>query len=345
MNFPKVSVIVPIYNVERYLDRCMQSLLSQTLKDIEIILVDDESPDNCPAMCDEYARIDSRIKVIHKKNGGLGFARNSGLEIASGEFVAFVDSDDYVDLKMFEVLYNEASSRKLDVLFCNFFELKKDGQIKEIIEVKKNEFYETKEDIFNFLLNMIGAEPSYYNDRRYSMSVWHGIYKYSVIHNNKIIFPTEREMISEDVIFHILFLSQSNNIGYLTNCFYYYCENPTSLTNIYRFDRYERYKILHCEIVRLLSELFPNELFKIKLSANRLLLGYIRAGVFYNKRDDIIRIVNDNYLIDMIKEYPYEKSNFRDKVFILTIKGQQLSLLELLFKLNRLKKKWKKILQ
>jgi len=93
---PKVSVIVPIYNVEKYFERCMRSLLNQTLKEIEIILVDDESPDNCPAMCDEYAGTDNRVKVIHKKNEGLGFARNSGLEIATGEYVAFVDSDDFV---------------------------------------------------------------------------------------------------------------------------------------------------------------------------------------------------------------------------------------------------------
>lgn len=94
MNDIKVSIIVPIYNVEKYLCRCMDSLLNQTLKDIEIIMVDDGSPDNCPQMCDEYAKKDSRVKVIHKKNAGLGEARNSGLKIISGKFVAFVDSDD-----------------------------------------------------------------------------------------------------------------------------------------------------------------------------------------------------------------------------------------------------------
>lgn len=97
MSNPKVSIIVPIYNVEKYLDRCMASLLNQTLEDIEIIMVDDGSPDRCPKMCDEYAKKDSRVKVVHKKNGGLGYARNSGLDVATGEYVAFVDSDDYVD--------------------------------------------------------------------------------------------------------------------------------------------------------------------------------------------------------------------------------------------------------
>ena len=90
----KVSVVVPVYNVEKYLDQCMNNLVNQSLQEIEIILVDDGSPDRVPEMCDEWAMKDNRIKVIHKKNEGLGYARNSGLEIAMGEYVTFVDSDD-----------------------------------------------------------------------------------------------------------------------------------------------------------------------------------------------------------------------------------------------------------
>ena len=101
MNQTKVSIIVPVYNVER----CLTSLINQTLKDIEIILVDDESPDNCPAICDDYAQKDPRIKVIHKKNQGLGMACNSGMENATGEYIAFCDSDDYVDNCMYENMY------------------------------------------------------------------------------------------------------------------------------------------------------------------------------------------------------------------------------------------------
>ena len=101
---PKVSVIVPIYNVEKYLDRCVTSIVNQTLHDIEIILVDDGSPDNCPQMCDEWAERDSRIRVVHKKNEGLGYARNSGMDLARGEYIAFVDSDDYVNENTYKKL-------------------------------------------------------------------------------------------------------------------------------------------------------------------------------------------------------------------------------------------------
>lgn len=95
---PKVSVIVPIYNVERYLERCVNSLLNQTLRNIEIILVDDGSPDGCPAMCDKFASMDNRVHVIHKENGGLSSARNEGLKYVTAEYYMFVDSDDWLDL-------------------------------------------------------------------------------------------------------------------------------------------------------------------------------------------------------------------------------------------------------
>lgn len=99
-----ISIIIPIYKVEQYLDECVTSIINQTYKDLEIILVDDGSPDSCPQMCDEWAKKDARIKVVHKKNGGLSSARNAGLRVATGEYIGFVDSDDYVDETMYEDL-------------------------------------------------------------------------------------------------------------------------------------------------------------------------------------------------------------------------------------------------
>ena len=98
---PQISVIVPVYNVQRYLRRCVDSILSQTFSNLEVILVDDGSPDRCGAICDEYAAADPRVKVIHKPNGGLSSARNAGIEAAAGEYLAFVDSDDWLDADMF----------------------------------------------------------------------------------------------------------------------------------------------------------------------------------------------------------------------------------------------------
>lgn len=118
---PTISVIVPVYKVEKYLDACVESIVNQTYKDLEIILVDDGSPDNCPAMCDAWAQKDTRIKVIHKKNGGLSSARNAGIAIAKGEYIGFVDSDDIINPAMYELLYNAIRSTDSDIVQCKCF--------------------------------------------------------------------------------------------------------------------------------------------------------------------------------------------------------------------------------
>ena len=117
-NNPKISVIVPVYKVEKYLDRCVESIVNQTYKNLEIILVDDGSPDNCPVMCDEWAEKDERIRVIHKENGGLADARNAGMNIATGDYIGFVDSDDWIEPNMYEVLLKNALKYDADISRC-----------------------------------------------------------------------------------------------------------------------------------------------------------------------------------------------------------------------------------
>ncbi|MBQ9737111.1 MAG: glycosyltransferase [Clostridia bacterium] len=126
---PLISVIVPIYKVEEYLDKCLESILAQTYKNLEIILADDGSPDNCPKICDEYAAKDERIRVIHKENGGLSDARNAGLEIATGDYIAFVDSDDYILPDMYEKLYKAIEENKADMSICNYVKVDESGKV------------------------------------------------------------------------------------------------------------------------------------------------------------------------------------------------------------------------
>ena len=124
---PLLSIIVPVYDVERYLPKCIGSILAQTFTDFELILVEDGSPDNCPALCDAAAEKDARIRVIHQKNGGLSAARNAGLDAARGEWIGFVDSDDYIAPEMYEALYKAVQSTGADLALCDYAEVDETG--------------------------------------------------------------------------------------------------------------------------------------------------------------------------------------------------------------------------
>ena len=172
-----ISVIVPVYNVEKYLEKCIDSILSQTFKNFEIILVDDGSTDSCGIICDEYERLDNRVKVIHKINGGLSSARNSGLEIASGEYVAFVDSDDWIDKNMYQELYNEAKKNNADIVQCKFIKAKDEN-----VSIYNNEFNEVE------VIGNLDALCNLYNERCIETVVtWNKLYKRYLF--NDIVFP------------------------------------------------------------------------------------------------------------------------------------------------------------
>lgn len=239
----KVSIIVPCYGVEKYLDRCMDTLINQTLKDIEIILVDDGSPDRVPEMCDEWAAKDSRVKVIHKQNGGLGFARNSGIEVATGEYIAFVDSDDYVSLNTYEDYYNAITNNDADVVFAGIIKEDRNGNWKKLIETDKISVLEGKAS-WDYFKGMSSPMPYVKKEREHPMSVWHSIYKTSIIRDNNIRFLSEREIVSEDLPFQLDFGKHCKRIVLLPDAYYYYCLNGTSLSQSYNEKKYHNEKTL-----------------------------------------------------------------------------------------------------
>lgn len=304
MSYPKVSVIIPCYGVEKYLDRCMESVMNQTLHDIEIILVDDGSPDKVPEMCDEYARRDPRIKVIHKANAGLGYARNSGLDIATGEYVAFVDSDDYIDLRMYDALYTMACTADYDAVFCGFnIENSANGWQKST-EIQGLRVWQ-QNDINEFMLDMVASHHSCSTERQYYMSVWHSIYRRAIIQKHSIRFLSEREIVSEDIPFQIDFLTKSNSIAYLPANYYYYCANDTSLSSTYKSEKFERFKTLYSILRQRLQNITDG-----KNRVNRFFIGYTRTQLHHlmlsneKKIDEIERIVNDPVWDQIRIEYP-----------------------------------------
>lgn len=146
----KLSIIVPVYKVEKYLDVCVQSILDQTFTDYELILVDDGSPDSCGEMCEAWAKRDSRIKVIHKKNGGLSDARNAGIDVAQGEYIGFVDSDDYIKPDMYEVLITNLESCHADISICGYVDIYANGEKHE--SLCRDRFVWNKEEVIENVL-------------------------------------------------------------------------------------------------------------------------------------------------------------------------------------------------
>lgn len=133
MNMPKISIIVPVYKAEKYLNRCVDSILAQTFTDFELLLIDDGSPDKSGEICDEYARKDSRVRVIHKENGGVSSARQRGLDESIGEYTIHADPDDWVEPTMLEELYNKANKEDADMVICDFFYEYKTGSVISIL--------------------------------------------------------------------------------------------------------------------------------------------------------------------------------------------------------------------
>ena len=335
---PKVSIIVPVYNVEKYLDRCMDSLLNQTLKDIEIIMVDDGSPDNSPVMCDRYAEKDNRVKVIHKKNGGLGLARNSGLEIAEGEYVAFVDSDDFVDIVAFEKLYKAAvDNKKADFVMCGYKRIKGNSCVGRFKDV--NEEYVLEDDeCRNVLAGMIGIDPDSDYTYRHNYSVWHGIYKNSIFTKNGVSFCSERELISEDLIFHLDFIPLCGKIVIIPDSLYNYCLNEDSLTTKYRTDKFEAVlKLWRTTIKKVSSIQMDNMNTRLVYLLLDVVLSTMSYEVRYNKRNclSVLKLIaNNDEVQKSLFAYPISSLSFRHFLIFYLLKKKYCICIYLFFKLK-----------
>lgn len=226
----KVSVVVPVYNVEKYLRRCVDSLLKQSYKDLEIILVDDGSLDSSGNICDELQKKDSRIKVIHQKNGGLSAARNTGLNHVTGDFISFIDSDDWIELNMYHEMIKYANTYKLDIIECDI-----QSTMDPVKKDKKEFIIENKEEnAFRIIENQF-------------FSVCRKIYKYDLINDLRFI----EDYIYEDMIFTSYFFKRINKVGYINKPFYnYFIENSSSIMH----GSYREKNVKSIDAIRIFQE-------------------------------------------------------------------------------------------
>ena len=345
-----VSIIVPVYKVEKYLDRCITSLVNQTLKSIEIILVDDGSPDGCPALCDEWAKKDGRIKVIHKENAGLGFARNSGMEIAEGRFIGFVDSDDCVKNDMFEQLFLAATKENAEIAMCGFrciggIMTEKENDVRDINCFDKYTVFSGKEGIDRLMLDICGARPEESQDSKYGFSSVKNIYSSEVIKKNGIKFLSEREVASEDVFFLLDFLSHTDCAVGIPGAYYFYYRNGESLSKSYRSDRFEKCGFIVDGINSRLEKRMPEERYKIY--TDRLYQAYARAvcmqEIQFAKQNGLSarelnarlkRVCKSERLQTILKNYPWRKLPFTQAAFAMTMRFSLIGLQKLLVRLK-----------
>ena len=215
-----ISIIVPIYNVEDCLDKCINSIINQTYKKLEIILIDDGSTDSCKIICDNYKKLDDRIIVVHKSNGGLSSARNAGLDIAKGELIGFVDGDDYIELTMYEKMKKCMDKNNSDIVSCSVFYKKKykKKEIKYLINNKK--------------LECLTGKQKYIYVQNYA---WNKLYKRDIFNN--IRYPSGQ--IYEDGYIICDILEKANSISFVDEPLYNYVYRNNSITkkfNINQFD-------------------------------------------------------------------------------------------------------------
>lgn len=214
MREPLISVIVPVYKVEKYLNRCVESIVGQTYSNLEIILVDDGSPDHCPAICDAWTEKDRRIKVIHKKNGGLSDARNAGMEVSNGELIGFVDSDDWIVQDMYQRLYDAMKTDNSDVAACGVEMVWEDGTSSRMLTRSGS-----------CVLNREEAMQALIEESWLKQPVWYKLYKADLIRS--ILFPVGKY--HEDAFWSYQVVGAAERVSVIDYAGYYYWQRSGSI--------------------------------------------------------------------------------------------------------------------
>ena len=321
MNEALVSVVLPIYNVEMYLERCIESIVNQTYKNLEIILVDDGSPDHCPQICDEWGKKDSRVRVVHKVNAGLGMARNTGIEHATGKYICFFDSDDYVKTNTIEKIVGLTEKVNADIVTFGYSNVDNNGLVKnEYVPSTVKEIFRGKEVQEEFLPDMLAERKESVN-KRLHMSAWASLYSMKLIKESGWKFVSEREIIAEDVYSLLVLYKSVQCVAVLSEALYFYCDNGASLTHTYRKDRYKKIEKFYIETTQKSKQLGYSEkvIDRVRMPYYSFTIAALkmisRANCSYReKRHYINEIMDSKTFRTLIKEMDYAEESFSRKV-------------------------------
>lgn len=330
----KFSVIIPVYNMAQLLPRCLDSLINQTYADIEIILIDDGSTDNSGKICDDYSKKDDRIIVIHQKNAGVSAARNTGLDKASGDYLSFVDPDDWVVPEMYDTLAKYVADKKIDILRFNAY--RKDEVINPL--PFRNEYKDKLLDE-KIMLPLIGAET--FGGMFILGVLWLHIFKREIIEEHNICFNKKLRR-CEDRLFTLTALLHSKNIVFIDSILYHYEVNEGSLSNKYDPLRWEQEITYLAELKKEYSKCKPKEftekadirikseyLLRAVTSVNNEFFSDNKNG-FISKYRNTKDIINNTNVKKAVKEVPANKSGLKGIITLGLIRFR-LSLLLSLF--------------
>ena len=320
-----VSIIVPVYNAEKYLRTCIESIINQSLKEIEIILINDGSTDNSLNICKEYANKDNRIKLINKANEGVSIARNIGMEKAIGKYLTFIDADDYIDADMIRCMNERIINDMSELCICNY--IREDNNEKNIVRCGIDKKILNYSEILNeFLIPMIGRDC---NDNKEVLSnfraPWGKLYCTDIIKKYNLKFDKEL-VIGEDFIFILEYLKYVNKISLENQAFYHYMINESSATRKYKNDPWNL--IYKKTIIRLEDYLKENNIYiQSKERVDNLIFKYFNICMAneyksINKKShkEIIKsirsMINDEYIKRALHNISSKNYSFKDKLML-----------------------------
>lgn len=317
---PMVSVVIPIYNVEKYLKKCIDSILNQSFNDFEIILVNDGSTDSSIEICNEYIEKDCRIILINKKNGGLSSARNAGINVAKGKYISFIDPDDCINENYFNILIKKAEMNNCDVIVSGYKTFPNNVNI-----------------IPSYKLNTVlkGTDFILSSDNVHSKNelcfVWRYLYRLKLIKQNKTVF-NEKIFIGEDVVFNLETLGNSNRVMAISDILYYYTiNNPTSLmrskfkSNLESslVEQYEKRIYLSNKYNLMDNKQYKNDIANYYInSIYRMLVNNLKNNENCDFEREIKRISNNKMFRDSVKNLglKYKCYNLKEYIFYLSLK-------------------------
>lgn len=340
----QVAAIVPVYNVERYLEQCLNSLLVQTVSFNRIILVDDGSTDGSGALCDRYSSEYDVIDVVHKSNAGLGYARNTGLDALGdgADYVMFVDSDDWLEPNALECLICALGDTGADCVIGGHTKKDGAGNTRFVLQLE-NAVYSGEDIRDRVIPRLCGSAPELSDS--IPMSAWSTLFRVNCINEYSLRFPSEREMVSEDFVFKFYFLLYSDCV--VTSDFTQYCyrTNEESLTRSYRADRFNASIHFYTEVLRAIEDEGLSH--ECVLRLQKTLFIYLRMCVKQERtrvsRKSIIGAyltvaeqLSDPTLLSVLKDYPFKRLGYRQRMFVALVRHRASGLLLALSQLGLL---------